>query len=516
MSLTKKIILGITCFVVFIFLINFGLNLWLTNRLPIVIKENNTTPYNFNYDELKVDLFPSNIYLTNLVVSPKVKPQKSDAKTGVYGNTKSITIANFSIWKFIFSNVIKAENITINEPNIILYQKEKNAKNFQKKISEPFEKLILVSNIYLKKGKLAIVSTEDNKIILSTQNITSNLEGIAVNDAILDNKIPFLFKKYRISCDSLFYQPNEFYTIKAQNIQSSEHNLQIKKLEYLPEYTRAQFIQKIPKEKDIFSIKASLININSMEWGFKNDVFFFDAKSIVLDKVDANIYRNKIPEDDLSKKPLYSALLRKIKFPLKVDTLLISNSKLVYEEEINFEKGPAKLTFDNFNLNAAHIQSGFQLKKADDINIKIDCRFMKDSPLKVHWTFNVLDLNDSFRIKGNIKNFDIKSLTQFTKPYINASFDGVFDSYNFDIKGNDKNAYGNASLKFKDLDVTFYKKNDRDQEAKLKSGVVKLFLKKNSDNKSKEAAIELERIQEKSFYNFLWRSIAESLKKILI
>ena len=76
MSLTKKIIIGITFFAGLLFLMNFGLNLWLTNQLPIVIKENNTTPYNFNYDELKVDLFPSNIYLTNLVVSPKIKPQK--------------------------------------------------------------------------------------------------------------------------------------------------------------------------------------------------------------------------------------------------------------------------------------------------------------------------------------------------------------------------------------------------------------------------------------------------------
>jgi hypothetical protein len=31
--------------------------------------------------------------------------------------------------------------------------------------------------------------------------------------------------------------------------------------------------------------------------------------------------------------------------------------------------------------------------------------------------------------------------------------------------------------------------------------------------KAKKAAVEIERILEKSFYNFLWRSIAESLKK---
>ena len=141
---------------------------------------------------------------------------------------------------------------------------------------------------------------------------------------------------------------------------------------------------------------------------------------------------------------------------------------------------------------------------------------MKDSPLKVHWTFNVLDSQDGFRIKGDIQNLDIKSMYHFTKPYINASFDGVFSSYSFDIVGNDKKASGQASLKFKDLDVTFYKKKDPNKEAKLKSAIAKLLLKKDSNGATKQAEIELERIPEKSFYNFLWRSISESLKKILI
>jgi hypothetical protein len=42
------------------------------------------------------------------------------------------------------------------------------------------------------------------------------------------------------------------------------------------------------------------------------------------------------------------------------------------------------------------------------------------------------------------------------------------------------------------------------------------LVKNDSKEKAKTADVELERIQEKSFYNFLWRSIAESLKKILM
>ncbi len=97
-----------------------------------------------------------------------------------------------------------------------------------------------------------------------------------------------------MDCDSLYYKPNEFYTVKAHEIRSTNNNLHIKNLEYLPEYSRTAFVKKLPKEKDIFTIKVNSLDINSMDWGFKGDVFFFNAKSLVLDGVNANIYRNKI------------------------------------------------------------------------------------------------------------------------------------------------------------------------------------------------------------------------------
>jgi hypothetical protein len=189
---------------------------------------------------------------------------------------------------------------------------------------------------------------------------------------------------------------------------------------------------------------------------------------------------------------------------------------LVYEEEKEFSKGPGVLTFDKFNLRATNLRSGFGLKKTADVKIKVNCIFMKNSPLDVDWSFNVLDKKDSFHIQGVISNFNVAAMGQFSKPYMNASFSGVFNKYRFNFYGNDVISKGNASLDYDDLKVKLYKKKNPDKEAKLKSAVANLLVKNDSKEKAKSADVELERIQEKSFYNFLWRSIAESLKKILI
>ncbi|TDW45832.1 hypothetical protein EV144_10723 [Flavobacterium sp. 270] len=518
MSIYKKIAIGVISVFIFVILLNIGLNYWIKKQLPVIIEEKNKTAYNINYEKVEVSLFSQNIYAETLLVHPKNQPK--DAKNGLYSKIESITIKHFNIWDLAFRDVIKAESIIINKPRVILYKKgEKllnNSKSIKTEIIEPFRKIVAVSNIYLNDGTVDVVSLNTNKPIFSIKKIIVKLEGILITDTTLKEKIPMQFEKYTLVCDSLFYKPSHFYHINIGKISTENNYVKINNFSSIPQYSRREFVKRLDKEKDIYTIKLDSAEINKMDWGFKNDRFYFKANSIVMNHVDANIYRNKIPADDLSKKYLYNALLRKIKFPLQIDTLQIKKSKLVYEEEIDFTKGPGILNFDRFNLRALNLRSGFGLKKNADVKIKISCLFMKDSQLDVNWNFNVLDLKDSFHIEGTIADFNVAAMERFSKPYMNTTFTGTFNKYHFNFYGNDDVSKGNASLEYDDLKVKLFKKKKPEKVAKLKSAIVNLFVKNDSKDKPKNADVEVERIKEKSFYNFLWRSIAESLKKILI
>lgn len=517
MILNKKLIIAVLSIFVILLTINFGLNFWIDKKLPKLLSENNATPYTIAYQNLEVDLWSTTIRANKILITPKENPKKSNEKLGIYTNIKNIVISEFSITDLLLRNVLSANSITINSPKIILYHNQKKQLDVIKQdVVAPFGKIIKVANIYLKKGSLDVVATATNKLIIQTKNINIILEDILINETSLKKKIPFEYQKYVITTDSILYQPNEFYKIQIEKLATLNKQIQVKNFELLPLVTRNEFVRKIKKEKDLFTVKADSISVNEINWGFQKEQFYFNAQSLVLNKVDANIYRNKLPTDDLSKKPLYSSLLRNLNFSMKIDSLSINNSKLVYEEEITFEKGPAVLTFDKFNLKANNIQSGFGLKKTDDLKIKIDCIFMKNSALNVDWKFNILDKSDSFNIKGTIANFDLNAMKSFTRPYLNASFNGKFKKYQFDIWGNDFNSKGNASLYYDDLNVTFYKKKEPHKKSKFKSTIANLVVKKDSDQQAKTTTMEVERIQEKSFYNFLWRNVAESLKKILI
>ncbi len=520
MSLLKKILIGIAALLGILIIANIGLNIWIEKKLPSIINEENDSPYYITYKDIDVSLFSSSIVANGIVVVPKTSLTNTAAKAGFYANISSVQVNQFNAWNLIFSNKLGARSIRVIKPEVILYKTkekvQKDRRQLHEEVVEPFTKIVLVSDIYLESGDFKVMDAANVKPVMRVSNINANLEGILITDEILERKIPFEFDKYAVSYDSLFYRPNAFYDIRTKNFSAKHDSISITDIEYIPRLSREAFVKAIPKEKDLYAIKAANLLIRDMKWGYRGKDFFFHTNAINLESVHANIYRPKMPPDDLSKKPLYNKLLREIPFDLKVDTLIVRNSILEYEEEKTFEKGAGLLSFRRFNMYVRNIASGFRKKKMEDVKIHIDCHFMNVSPMEVDWTLNILDKSDGFNIKGSILNFPANKLEPFTKPYMNISAEGMLDKVYFNFTGNDHISKGDFAIDYEDLKFTVYRKKDKEKKNKLLSAVVNLFVKKDTKEKVKNAEIEVERIHEKSFFNFLWRSIAEGLKKILI
>lgn len=495
-------------------IVNIGLNLWIKSELPKIINKKNDSAYFITYKNLQISLLHSNIKATEIVIVPKAALKDSINKSGIYGKVAALEIKGFKVLNLLFNDKLKAKSITVDEPKVVLYQKN-NKDNIRNSVAEPFEKIITVSDIFVNHGDFKMMSVKD-KAVLSAHNINLNLDGIVITDDILDNKIPFQFNDYKLSCDSLYYHPNEFYHIKTNKIKTTKTDLKIDKFKMLPTYSRREFVSKIPKEKDLYTVLCDSINISKIDWGFKEDNFFFYCNVIALDKVATNIYRSTEPPNDLSKKHLYNKLLRDLDFDLKVDTLKVRNSILEYDEEKSVERGAGKLRFTNFNLTATSICSGFKKEKLPDLKIKINCNLMNASPLQINWKLNVMDKTDGFNISGMLTNFEAEKITPFSKPYLNVTTKGVIDKVRFNFAGNDKGSAGEFKVEYDDLKFTVYKKNNPKKKNKALTFITRIFVKKDTKDKLKEAHIEVARVPEKSFYNLLWISIQEGLKKILI
>lgn len=457
--------------------------------------------------ELKAEGFassPKNLVLSEVSATPK---NKNPNRLGLNFKGKKIQI---SLNKLAFTNQkldLEFANIALDEinGNIQLPTSKSKQKADFSKINFP----VIIKNISLKNSNIAI---EKDRQPIVFKDFNAQIKGMKVLTNP-EKKLVFSFDHYSATTKNFKYD-TPFYQFSVGLLKLNKGGIELNQFAMLPKLGRSQFIRTIPSEKDLYTIKAAQISMLG-----KSDFFsqkkFVDASAITIQSMDANIFRSKIPKDDKTIKPMYSELLRRIKFPLTVREFNIKNSKLVYEEDTKKSDGPGKLIFTKFNLNAKNLNSNKIKGNSTKIPISINCKFFDVSPMNIQWNIDTANLSDAFTIKGNISDLPATSVNTFVEPYLKIQTRGEIQNIAFDFHGNKSELNGTFGMKHKNLNISVLKATG--EKDKLLSAVANILVRTNSKDFAENAIVDdVKRDPSKSFFNLFWKGIEEGLKKTLI
>lgn len=512
MKILKRILIVLGVLALLLVIANFAVTRYIAKKLPDIIKEQKNFPYNLSYKDMDVNLLTGSLNIELAYLAPKGSMENA-VQNGVFAKIQSIDISGLKVWQLLKHDKIIVSKVTLNTPEVTLYHNKKKY-SVKDDVEKPFKQTIQTGSLYIKNGSFKMLDSLQNAALRGS-NINFELHNIKVDSATVEKNIPIRYRDFKLSCDSLFYNAGTYYNITLNKIIATDSRLAISTFRMLPKHTRKQFSNMLTKELDQFNIEAGKINIPNADWGFASDTLYVHAPEVAFEKVFASIYRSKEPTDDPSRKKLYSELLRSLKFDLKVDKLLIKNSTIEYEEQLNFSKPAAKVSFSKFYATISNVYSPVGKKKLPDTTIDVRCMFMKSAPLSVTWAFNTLDTSDSFTITGSLQNIKSEEANPVSKPLMNAETSGTINEVKFTFNGNRERSKGTFAINYEDLKVDIYKKNGK-KKNKVVSAVGNLLVKNDSKGKLKEVQISVDRKQDKSVFNFLWRFVQEGLKETIL
>ena len=512
MSILKKIATGLLVLLLLVIIGGWGLSWYISKKLPSIIRNEKSIPYNISYKDLDIDLLGGSFTMHNANIAPKDSIGVS-LQQGAFAKVKAIRVENFGIWALLTDDRITVDKVIIDTPNVTLYPREKKY-NPDDDI-KPFKNAIRTGSLEIRNGKFRYLDSLKGKI-MSASNISFELNNIRIDSNTVEKNIPVRYRDYRFACDSLFYRAGQFYNLTADKFASSDSTIAVTNFKMVPQQDRVQFTRMQPREKDQFAIVAEKISIPKADWGFVNDTLFVHSPEMVLERVNANIYRSKLPKDDPSIKKLYSQMLRELKFDLKLDKLLLKNSTIVYEEQLDFERPPAKVTFSKFYATVSNIYSPIRKDKLPNTTIDVQCLFMKSAPFTVNWSFNSMDASDSFTIIGRLKDIRSEEVNPVSKPLMNVSTTGNLNEVYFTMNGNRNRAEGDFAIRYNDLDITVHDKDNLKKEKKLVSALGNLVVKNDTDGDLKEVHIGVDRNKDKSVFNYIWKFAQEGLTQTIL
>lgn len=459
---------------------------------------------NFNVE--RIALNPRSGEMSNISIAPNGSvPEKTSM------NLTATHIA-FTInkWEFVDKKLnLDVKDVLVNNVNgTVKAGERKVAKKIDLKgIQFP----IIIRKVTLKNSNIVY---DKGAQPLAFNDLNATINTIELQEKANKEGIDLKIKDYFLTTRNFAYK-TKFYHMSVGLLKLNKNKVQVNNFAMKPLVSRAQFIKMIPVEKDLYDLKANQVTADGT-WDLFSQNKFIKASNVTVQGADAVIFRSKIPKDDPKEKPLYSRMLRSIKFPVTINTLDLKNSRLVYEEDTPESAGPGKLTFSNFNMNVKNLNSAKTKGNPTRVDIKINCSFMNLAPLSVNWNFDVADQRDAFHISGRTLNLPAQGINPFIRPYLHVTATGTIQEMLFNFRGNPSGLNGNFNLRHKDLKVAILDKNNREKKGVL-TAIANLVVRSNSGRLPEDVKVEnIPRDPTKSFFNLFWKGIENGLKKTLI
>lgn len=474
----------------------FFLNLFVENKAETLLKKEK-----INFSDVSINVLGNNAILEN------AKWERQSLQLDV----NKVEIEGLGYWKLLVGNEINIDKILISSPTIRI-QSSKKEKATSKKNSGTLKQKIHIETIEVENGHFSkLDSLQEKQLYLPNFNMV--LKEIEVDSASLQKKIPFSYKSFLFNGKRLTAQVDPRHNLSIGDLQLTENATTIEKLHLQSKYSKEKFQQHIKKEKDRYDLQIDTIKLSNYHYSFVNNSVFVESSRLGIENIDFQIYRDKGKPDDLSYKPMYSEMLRKLPIYVMIDTVSLQRCAITYQEKVKSDRQVSEVKFNDLQATILKLGNYSEKKTLPQTRISVSTLFMNTTPLEVNWTFNVANTSDWFAMNGNLRNLKGKEMNGFLKPSMNMTAQGDITRLDFNFKGNKTNAGGDVVLDFHDFKVEMLRK-DGTKKSGFFSAIAIFFVKNDSKNtETSLEGIEIKRDKTKSFWNYLWTFIRKGTLK---
>jgi len=322
--------------------------------------------------------------------------------------------------------------------------------------------------------------------------ISGNISNLLIDEnSYLDknkfyssDNIEFSIKDYKVPLDKSF---SDIHIGKA-GFSLSDSLIYVDDFVLTPRGGLANVASKYEFQKSISALDAQSIRMEGVEFKRlleKKEMF---AKKLLLDSVAIDFYKDKShPEDKKAYKPLFQTTINNLKQFVKLDSVILKRSKIVYTENGVSNLGYSYITLDSVGLIVTNVtnddvqQMQNNLMKAD-----VKAYLMNQGKLDMQLLLDLTSKDSLYSLKGTISEMDLTLLNSYLQK---AAFieikNGTLNSVDFDINGNDSISTGNVLMRYEDLKIGLLNREGDEGAAQAVYGLIANSLLRSANPRRK-------------------------------
>jgi hypothetical protein len=522
----------------FLLILFIGIILFLTARYadrivePYVrslLEQNKPMKHRIDYRQIRVNLVNKYINIKDVRIYPDSSIVK-DENVWLEVFVEKIRLTDFGIMDMLLHKrlsigdlIMLNPDVAVNLPitRIIPDLDEEVMEESPPKSTSQLLTSISFERVMLEGGIFRLIRNE--VILARSNNISFIAEQISLVKNTKDDPVGYTYGDVRISLSEIILRSETgLYDMSLEKliVNKLDSTILLEGFRMSPKYSKQEFSGKLEFQNDRFDVSIESIGIERI--GFRRLLAGqpLEIGSLRINKLYADIYRDKNVATDTNRFPLfYNESFLKVKLPLLLDTVMISNSNIKYGELAEGKANVGEITLEDFNLSTYLLSNyRFDSTSVNEMRLFINANIMGEGPLNVELVLPLEGKLHNFECTGSVGAMKLSPLNGMVEPSMNMTFrDGKLNRMTFYFSADDKVSRGWMEFLYQDLDVVLLKK-DQAKEWGFVSFLANSIALSNNPASGKDlkiVEIGYERNINKGIINYIWKTIQSGMVRTI-
>lgn len=502
------------------------------------VRTSSDNVYSLNFDDLDLNLFSGSASINNLQLtadttafSQTTSPQPKPPQTLIKGTVGEVEISGINLLAATLGKKLSIGRISIRRPHLTFIRNPRKIQADSSRFSSLDSTIyaaisgryqsLEIDEVTLYNGTTLLIESSDTLSVLHDLNL--NLNDIEIDSSSAHSGRLFLTDDFSFETGELRMQSSNklnTYTLDRLSVSSEDQSVAVDSLLIKPRYPKLVFSRQLGHQKDRIDLTVPEIRIHGIDFEKLVDSTQFYAQKAEINQARFEDFLYKSLPDPKEKKPLPFITFRDLDQPIKIDTLRINNSFISYSEYINKVPQAGTVTFEELNASFYNI-SNYPEDIASGLTTTLDIqtRAFGAGLLTLHMEFPMDTQNGFHSIKGNLSRMSLSQFNKMMKYVAFVQFDeGTVHSLEFDMRLNRDRSNGDLIMDYENMKISILDATTMEQEgilANIKTFIANKFVidENEAPNEvTKAGRVSFERIEQKSIFNYWWKSLLSGIK----
>ena len=513
----------------------------LSEQIKRAIHTSTNGLYNIDFENIRINILNGRTRIKNIRFVPDTlvfNKMRSDtlAPRHLYKvEIRELTLNRVNPLKIYFDGILEMGSVIIDRPILEVSFNDKKSQTdtiitdtrtaWQR--LAPYLKSLKIGNITFKNADFKYIDHSSSPLkVTNLKDLTIKITDLLIDSASENDKTRLYHTK------DIYAELNNYKSLttdSAYKVQirqftasTSQGYAMVKGLSLMPMFGEMEFSRKFKIQKERYSVNVEELQLNNIDYKMLNIQRRLVASGLSVRKGDVSIFINRSMPYSIRDRGLNfpQLFLKRFKLNMRIDTLLIQNSRINYSEFNPDSKRKGSVIFSKIYGNILNVTNdSASLTSNSSAQVKLTALLMDRGRFNVNMKFDLISPDGNFDFKGNVGKMDANIFNTAIRPLSLIEIkSGLLKRMDFIGSGNTNSISGSVTCYYNNLKIALLEKSERTTWLKRR-GIASIFanvLIIESENPTPRKPVRKVNFNQirpthSSFFNMIWKGISSAL-----